>query len=176
MNQIKEKLSDCKGRYENWKGAVGNLSNENSRREYQKSIDEVSGLFENEGIIADFEKKIDNNKTYFDEVIASLDQVTFTGYRIDYDISSKAVFMGEADYGQIIESGEVSNAAADFMNRYHSPTMMALSVEIDKMVDKRDPFIQKLKDDYCNTDGANKAEADKATKSGRINWKPKRRN
>lgn len=169
LNEIKEKLSDCKGRYENWKGAVGNLSNENSRKEYQKSIDEVSGLFENEGIITDFEKKIENNKTYFDEVVVSLDQVTFTGYRIDYDITSKAVFMDEADYGQIIESGEVSNAAADFMNRYHSPAMMALSVEIDKTVDKRDPFIKKLKDDYCNTDGANEAEADKATKE----WKDK---
>ena len=169
LNEIKEKLSDCKGKYENWKGAVGSLSNENSRRAYQESIDEVSGLFENEGIISDFEKKIDNNKTYFDEVAASLDQVIFTAYRVDYDISSKAVFMGEADYGQITESGEVSNAAADFMNRYSSPAVMALSVEIDKTVDKRDPFIEKLKDDYCNADGANKAEADKETKK----WKDK---
>jgi len=46
---------------------------------------------------------------------------------------------------------------------------MALSVEIDKTVDKRDPFIEKLKDDYCNADGANKAEADKETKK----WKDK---
>lgn len=167
LNEIREKLADCKGRYNNWKEAVGNLSNAESKSAYQESIDEVSGLFENEGIIGVFEGKIQNNKTYFDEVVVSLDQVTFTGYRIDYDVSSKAVFMDEADYGQIIEAGEVEGAARDFMTRYSSPDSMALSVEINPEVDERDPFVDKLKNTYCNIDGANEGEAKAQTKK----WK-----
>lgn len=167
LSEIREKLSDCKEKYDDWKEAVDNLSNSESKAAYQESIDEVSGLFENDGIIADFEGKINNNKTYFDEAVASLDQVTFTGYRIDYDVSSKAVFMGEADYGQIIESGEISSAANDFMGRYHTPSTMALSVEINKNVDERDAFVKKLKDTYCNTDGADKEQAKEQTKK----WK-----
>lgn len=169
LNEIKDKLSDCKGKYEDWKDAVNNLSNGDSRSAYQESIEEVSGLFENEGIIADFEGKINNNKIYFDKVAAALDQVTFTGYRVDYDISSKAVFMGEANYGQIIESGEVSGAADNFMVRYHSPSVMGLSVEIDETIDERDAFVEKLKNTYCNTDGSDQAQADAATKE----WKDK---
>ncbi|MCM1121379.1 MAG: DUF5702 domain-containing protein [Eubacterium sp.] len=167
IGEIKEKLADCKGKYDDWKEAVNNLSNEDSRKAYQESIDEVSGLFENDGIMADFEGKIGHNKVYFDEVIASLDQVTFTGYRIDYDVSSKVVFIGEADYGLLIESSEISNAAKDFMVRYVSPDAMALSGEIEKKVDKRDPFVKKLKEEYCNTDSKNKEEAKRVAKT----WK-----
>lgn len=169
ISEIRNKLDDCKGKYEDWKAAVADLSNEQSRSAYQESIDEVSGLFENEGIIGEFEKKIQNNKIYFDEVVTSLDQVTFTGYRVDYDVSSKSVFIGEADYGAIISGGEVKNAADDFMARYHTPSAMALSVEIDKTIDERDPFIKKLKDTYCNTDGADKGRAQEETKK----WKDK---
>lgn len=167
LNEIKDKLSDCKGKYEDWKDAVSNLSNSESRSAYQGSIDEVSGLFENEGIIADFEEKINNNKIYFDEVMKSLDQVIFMGYRIDYDVSSKAVFMGEADYGQIIESGEVSSAADNFMTYYRSPSLMGLPVEINEMIDERDAFVEKLKNTYCNTDNSDKAKANEETKK----WK-----
>lgn len=169
ISEIREKLDDCKGKYEDWKGAVNNLSNEQSRAAYQESIDEVKGLFENDGILADFEKKIQNNKTYFEEVETSLDQVIFIGYRVDYDISSKSVFIEDAGYGEIISSGEVDSAAADFMVRYQSPLTMSLSVEIDKTIDKRDPFIKKLKDTYCNTDGADQAKAQEETKK----WKDK---
>lgn len=169
LNEIREKVSDCKGKYNTWKEAVNNLSNAESKAAYQESIDEVSGLFENEGIIADFENKIENNKVYFDEVVTALDQVTFTGYRIDFDISSKAVFMGEADYGQIIESGEISRAANDFMNRYHSPAAMNLSTEADKNVDTGDPFVNLLKNTYCNTDGADESRAEQETET----WKEK---
>lgn len=171
ISEIRSKLEDCKGKYENWKEAVGNLSNEQSRLAYQKSIDEVSGLFEEktEGDIGGYEKKIQNNQIYFDEVTASLDQVTFTGYRIDYDVSSKAVFIGEADYGLIISAGEVGSAADNFMARYSSPSTMSLSVEIDRTIDERDPFIEKLKNTYCNTDGADQGKADEETKK----WKDK---
>lgn len=171
ISEIRSKLEDCKGKYENWKEAVGNLSNEQSRLAYQKSIDEVSGLFEEktEGDIGGYEKKIQNNQVYFDEVVVSLDQVTFTGYRIDYDVSSKAVFIGEADYGLIISAGEVGSAADNFMARYNSPSTMSLSVEIDRTIDERDPFIEKLKNTYCNTDGADKGKADEETKK----WKDK---
>lgn len=169
INEIRDKLSDCKEKYENWKDAVNNLSNSESKRAYQESIDEVSGLFENEGIIADFERKINNNKTYFNEVMTALDQVTFTGYRVDYDISSKAVFMGEANYGQIIESSEVSGAANNFMARYNSPAIMGLSVEIDEAIDERDAFVEKLKNTYCSTDGADEAKAEEAKRE----WKDK---
>lgn len=162
LNELREKLSDCKGKYDNWKNAVNNLSNGESKKAYQESIDEVSGLFENDGIIGEFERKVNNNKIYFDEVTVLLDQVTFTGWRVDYDISSKAVFMGEADYGAIIESGEVSSAASSFMGRYNTPATAALSVEIDKTVDERDAFVNKLKNDYCNTDSANEAVANDA--------------
>ena len=159
----KRKNKDCEGKYENWKSAVNNLSNGDSKAAYQKSIDEVSGLFENEGIISNFEQKINNNKVYFDEVMTSLDQVTFTGYRIDYDVSSKSVFMGEADYGQITESSEVSRAASDFMVRYHTPERMALSVTINKAVDEQDAFVKKLKEEYCNTDNADESRASEET-------------
>lgn len=171
ISEIRSKLEDCKGKYENWKDAVSHLSNEQSKTAYQKSIDEVSGLFEKEteGNIGGYEKKIQNNQIYFDEVVVSLDQVTFTGYRIDYDVSSKAVFIGEADYGQIISAGEVRSAADDFMVRYSSPSTMSLSVEIDRTIDERDPFIEKLKNTYCNTDGADKGKADEETKK----WKDK---
>jgi len=110
-----------------------------------------------------FEQKINNNKVYFDEVMTSLDQVTFTGYRIDYDVSSKSVFMGEADYGQITESSEVSRAASDFMVRYHTPERMALSVTINKAVDEQDAFVKKLKEEYCNTDNADESRASEET-------------
>lgn len=163
LTEIRMKLSDCEGKYENWKSAVNNLSNGDSKAAYQKSIDEVSGLFENEGIISNFEQKINNNKVYFDEVMTSLDQVTFTGYRIDYDVSSKSVFMGEADYGQITESSEVSRAASDFMVRYHTPERMALSVTINKAVDEQDAFVKKLKEEYCNTDNADESRASEET-------------
>ena len=165
ISEIRSKLEDCKGKYENWKDAVSHLSNE------QKSIDEVSGLFEKEteGNIEGYEKKIQNNQIYFDEVVVSLDQVIFMGYRIDYDVSSKAVFIGEADYGQIISAGEVRSAADDFMVGYSSPSTMSLSVEIDRTIDERDPFIEKLKNTYCNTDGADKGKADEETKK----WKDK---
>lgn len=171
ISEIRSKLEDCKGKYENWKEAVGNLSNEQSRLAYQKSIDEVSGLFEEktEGDIGGYERKIQNNQVYFDEVVVSLDQVTFTGYRIDYDVSSKAVFIGEADYGLIISAGEVGSAADNFMARYSSPSTMSLSVEIDRTIDEQDPFIKKLKDTYCNTDGADQGKADEETKK----WKDK---
>lgn len=106
ITEIRDKLADCKGKYEDWKTAVDNLSNADSRAAYQDSIDEVAGLFENAGIIGKYEQKIQNNKTYFDEVAASLDQVTFTGYRVDYDISSKAVFIGEADFGRSSQAGK----------------------------------------------------------------------
>ncbi len=163
LTEIRMKLSDCEGKYENWKSAVNNLSNGDSKAAYQKSIDEVSGLFENGGIISNFEQKINNNKIYFDEVMTSLDQVTFTGYRIDYDVSSKSVFMGEADYGQITESSEVSRAASDFMVRYHTPERMALSVTINKTVDEQDAFVKKLKEEYCNTDNADESRASEET-------------
>lgn len=171
ISEIRSKLEDCKGKYENWKEAVGNLSNEQSRLAYQKSIDEVSGLFEEktEGDIGGYERKIQNNQVYFDEVVVSLDQVTFTGYRIDYDVSSKAVFIGEADYGLIISAGEVGSAADNFMARYSSPSTMSLSVEIDRTIDEQDPFIEKLKNTYCNTDGADQGKADEETKK----WKDK---
>lgn len=171
ISEIRSKLEDCKGKYENWKDAVSHLSNEQSKTAYQKSIDEVSGLFEKEteGNIEGYEKKIQNNQIYFDEVVVSLDQVIFMGYRIDYDVSSKAVFIGEADYGQIISAGEVRSAADDFMVGYSSPSTMSLSVEIDRTMDERDPFIEKLKNTYCNTDGADKGKADEETKK----WKDK---
>ncbi len=171
ISEIRSKLEDCKGKYENWKDAVSHLSNEQSKTAYQKSIDEVSGLFEKEteGNIEGYEKKIQNNQIYFDEVVVSLDQVIFMGYRIDYDVSSKAVFIGEADYGQIISAGEVRSAADDFMVGYSSPSTMSLSVEIDRTIDERDPFIEKLKNTYCNTDGADKGKADEETKK----WKDK---
>lgn len=171
ISEIRSKLEDCKGKYENWKDAVSHLSNEQSKTAYQKSIDEVSGLFEKEteGNIEGYEKKIQNNQIYFDEVVVSLDQVIFMGYRIDYDVSSKAVFIGEADYGQIISAREVRSAADDFMVGYSSPSTMSLSVEIDRTIDERDPFIEKLKNTYCNTDGADKGKADEETKK----WKDK---
>lgn len=171
ISEIRSKLEDCKGKYENWKDAVSHLSNEQSKTAYQKSIDEVSGLFEKEteGNIEGYEKKIQNNQIYFDEVVVSLDQVIFMGYRIDYDVSSKAVFIGEADYGQMISAGEVRSAADDFMVGYSSPSTMSLSVEIDRTIDERDPFIEKLKNTYCNTDGADKGKADEETKK----WKDK---
>lgn len=159
LNEIREKLSDCKGKYDNWKSAVNQLSNADSKRAYQESINEVSGLFENNGIIADFERKIDNNKIYFDEVSAALDEVTFTDRRVDFEISSKSVFMGEADYGQIIESSAISSAASSFMGRYTTPSVMNLSVAVDESIDERDAFVDKLKNVYCNTDGANEGEA-----------------
>lgn len=160
LNEIREKLADCKEKYDDWQDAVNNLSNSESKSAYQDSIDEVSGLFENGGIIADFERKIQNNKIYFDEVMVSLDEVTFAGYRVDYDISSKSVFMGMADYGQITESGEITAAARSFMDRYHTPAAMALSVEINKYVDERDAFVDKLKNTYCNVaDSVNEARA-----------------
>lgn len=164
LNEIREKLADCKEKYENWKDAVDNLSNSESKEAYQKSIEEVSGLFENDGIIGEFEEKIHNNKTYFDEVIASLDQVTFIGGRIDYEVYSKDVFMGEANYGQITEQDEITNAAADFMANYLSPGRVNLSVEINEEVDERDTFIKKLKEVYCNTDNADKGKAKEQTK------------
>lgn len=163
LNEIRSKVSDCKGKYDTWKAAVDNLSNEQSKSEYQKSIDEVSGLFENDGIITEFEEKIENNKIYFDEVVTALDQVTFTGYRVDYDISSKSVFMGEAGYGQITESGEITNAAGNFMERYYSPETMNLSVAVDKNVDTGDRFVDLLKNTYCNNSSANEAEASRET-------------
>lgn len=163
LNEIRAELEKSRGKYENWKAAVNNMSPGPSKEAYQESIDEVSGLFENGGIIGNFERKIDNNKIYFDEVMQSLDQVTFTGYRVDYDISSKDKFIREADYGKIIESGEVSSAATDFMGRYHSPSEMGLSVEINKEVDERDPFVDKLKNEYCNTSEADESKAQQQT-------------
>ncbi len=167
--KIRDRLKDCKGKFENWQEAVGNLSNPTTKGAYEESIREAAGLFDNDGIIGEFENKIKNNKTYFEEVESNLDQVTFTGYRIDYDVSSKAVFMGEADYGPIIESSEVSAAAANFMDRYHTPDVMSLSVQIDKTVDKQDAFVKKLKEEYCNTDSKDEARAKEETKK----WKDK---
>ncbi len=169
LNEIKDKISDCQGKYENWKDAVSNLSNGKSKEAYQKSIEEVSGLFEDGGTIADFEEKIVKNRTYFDEVVATLDQVTFVGSRVDYDISSKAVFMGDAGYGEITESGQIIGAAEDFMVRYNSPTVMALSGTIHLDVDTQDPFVEKLKNTYCKTDGADKEAAKEEAKK----WKDK---
>lgn len=169
LNEIKEKLADSEEKYEVWKSAVNDLSNSESKQAYQESIDDVSGLFENEGIIAEFEEKINNNKVYFDEVTASLDAVTFVDKRVDYEIDSKTKFMDAANYGQIIESGEVSNAASSFMARYHAPDAVALSVTIDKTVDEQDEFVNKLKNEYCNTDSADQAKADEATTT----WKNK---
>ncbi len=169
LNEIKDALEDSKGKYENWKAAVDNLSNASSKSAYQESIDEVSGLFENNGIIADYEAKTIQNRVYFDDVLGLLDEVTFTDSRVDYEIFSKEVFMGEADYGQIIESGEVSSAASSFMGRYHTVDMSSLSGEIDLTVDERDPFIKKLKESYCNTDSANESEANVQAAS----WKTK---
>lgn len=169
IGKIRDKLKDCKGKFENWQGAVGNLSNPTTKSAYEESIREVEGLFKNDGIIGEFEKKIVNNKTYFEEVETSLDQVTFIGYRIDYDVSSKAVFMGEADYGLIIEESDVSRAAKNFMDYYISPTTMNLSVKIDKSVDTQDEFVKKLKEEYCNTDSKDEAKAKEETKK----WKDK---
>lgn len=167
IQEIKDKLAACKGKYEDWNEAVENLSNPDSKEAYQESIEEVKGLFENDGIMADYAGKVANNKVYFDEVIASLDQVIFSGYRIDYEVSSKAVFMDEAEYGPVVERGEIENAAKDFLTYYVAPDKVALSGKIEEKVDKRDPFVQKLKDEYCNTDNANEEEAKKATKK----WK-----
>lgn len=55
------------------------------------------------------------------------------------------------------------------MGRYHSPAVMALSVEIDKTIDERDDFIKKLKDTYCNTDDADRGKANAAAEQ----WKEK---
>ncbi len=169
IDKIRDKLKDCKGKFDNWADAVDHLSNPTTKSGYEKSIEEVKGLFENDGIIGTFEKKINNNKIYFEEVVTNLDQVIFTGYRIDYEISSKAVFMGEADYGLIIEESDISRAAKNFMDRYISPTTMNLSVKIDKSVDTQDEFVKKLKDEYCNTDSKDEAKAKEETKK----WKDK---
>lgn len=163
LNEIRAEVEKSRGKYENWKAAVNNMSPGASKTAYQESLNEVSGLFENGGIIGDFEKKIDNNKQYFEEVEQALDQITFLEYRVDYDISDKKKFIKKADYGQIVESGEVSNAAAGFMGNYHTPSQMGLSVEINKEVDERDPFIDKLKNEYCNKTEADESKAQQQT-------------
>lgn len=169
LNEIRDALEGSRGKYEDWKAAVNNLSNDASKSAYRKSIDEISGLFENNGIIADYEAKTIQNRVYFDDVLGLLDQVTFMEYRVDYDISSKSVFMGGADYGQIMEGGEVSAAAGNFFGHYHTADMAVLSGDIDLTVDERDPFIKKLKDTYCNTDSANESAANSQAST----WKNK---
>ncbi len=163
LKEIRAEVEKSRGKYENWKAAVNNMPPGSSKTAYQESLNEVSGLFENGGIIGDFEKKIDNNKIYFEEVEQALDQITFMEYRVDYDISGKEKFIKKADYGQITESGEVSSAAADFMGKYYTLSEMGLSLEINKEVDTRDPFVDKLKNEYCNTSNADEAKAKEET-------------
>ena len=161
VQKIKDKFAELEGKYNDWKNAVNDLPEGNTKESYLENIREVSGFFENTGDLAEFEEKIDNNEKFYSGVWNNLDKVTFTGYRIDYEINGKSVFMGEADYGSILSSGEIESAGNDFMVRYY--TIDAMNLENGNMDISEDKFLKQVKEFYCNSeDGDKEASKEKA--------------
>lgn len=157
IQKIKDKFAELEGKYNEWKIAVNNLPEGKTKESYLENISEVSGFFENTGDLAGFEEKIDNNEKFYSSVWNNLDKVTFTGYRVDYEISSKSVFLGEADYGSIRTAGEIESAGKDFMVRYHN--IDAMNLENGNMDISEDKFLKQVKEFYCNTEDGNKRAA-----------------
>lgn len=157
IQKIKDKFAELEGKYNEWKTAVNNLPEGKTKESYLENIREVSGFFENTGDLAEFEEKIDNNEKFYSGVWNNLDKVTFTGYRVDYEISSKSVFLGEADYGSIRTAGEIESAGKDFMVRYHN--IDAMNLENGNMDISDDKFLKQVKEFYCNTENGNKKAA-----------------
>lgn len=163
IDKIKKKFEKLEEKYETWKEAVKELPDGETKEEYEKNIAEVEGFFEKKGALAEFEEKISNNEKFYGEVWKNnLDNVTFIGLKVDKDITKKSKFMGEANGGIIKEEGEIRNAGAEFMVRYHDIEKMTLNyTNIDI---KEDVFLKQVKDFYCNSDDENKDAADgKAT-------------
>lgn len=160
LEELRREFESLRGKYENWKNAVSQLPEGDSKKAYEESIEKVSGFFEAEGDIADFEEKIRNNEIFYKEVCEKLDQVTIAGRRIDWDIKTVSDVVSLADGGFAKESSELTQKARQFMEQYNTPGLMNLSV-VNKDI-SQDAFVVQLKEFYCNTDGSNKAEADKA--------------
>lgn len=157
LEKLKEEFEKLRGKYENWKSAVNDLPEGESKKAYQENLNEVSGFFEAEGMLAAFEQKINQNQTFYGEVWRQLDNVTFTGLTLDESLKEKGQFMGEADYGSITTASEITSCGADFMVRYHDIGTMQLS-EVNQDL-SQDEFVKKLKDIWCNYDDADEGRA-----------------
>lgn len=161
LEELRKEFQRLRGKYETWKEAVAELEGD-SKKAYEKNIAEVSGFFEAEGLLGEFESKIENNEAHYKEVYEKLDTVTFTGYRLDKELSSKAVFLGEADYGAIWSPGEILSSGQNFMERYHDIGSMALAVLKRDISD--DEFVKLLETKYCKNDARDKEKEKEETK------------
>ncbi len=153
-----EKLHE---KYDNWKNAVGDLPEGESKTAYEKNIDEVDDFFEAEGSLGDFEELIKNNETFYGEVCERLDEVTLDGKRIDWDIKKVSDVTGIVDPGALKEESEIRVKAQEFMGKYSTPNLMDLSVTNNDV--SSDEFVKKLKDYYCKRNVGNEDKANKAT-------------
>lgn len=159
VQELKEEFESLRGKYENWKDAVAKLPEGDSKKAYEESIKNVSGFFEAEGVIGEFEEKIENNRVFYSEVCEKLDQVTIGGKRIDWDVKTVSDVISLASSEFVKESSRLTQKAKQFMEQYNTPDLMNLSV-VNKDI-SQDAFVVQLKEFYCNTDGSNKAEANK---------------
>lgn len=160
MTELKEKFEKLHGKYDTWKNAVADLPEGESKTAYKESIEDVSGFFEAEGVIAEFEEKINNNETFYKEVWTQLDNVTFTGLTLDKDITNKNEFLGKAACGAIESADQITSNGTAFMTMYQDIGTMQLST-VNKDL-STDEFVKQLKDFYCKDDDGNKSEADAA--------------
>lgn len=165
--KIKDEFGKVKEKYDAWKDAVNNISDEETRAEYNESIKKYKDILEKGGTIESFEKKINNNKDYYAQVVQGLDTVRYGDYYIDQNVKHYSdISIGEYSSAKFTEADQIINAGKDLYDkRYRTADQMNLSTSnIDISSDQ---FVYDIKNVFCKVDDGNKAEANKATD----NWK-----
>lgn len=160
-DKLLEKMKSMRGKFNNWKGAVNDLSESETKTAFNENIKEVEGLFVEDGYVNTFKEKIINNKTFYTEVVEQLEQVTFSGQTLCSEIDSYEDVYSQAPIKNIILEDEIESAGAEFDLNYNDADMV-LSVINESIED--DEFVKLLDEKFCNIEESNKEKAKEETK------------
>lgn len=168
LPKLRHALEKSRADYENWVQSVEELREAGSSNtaQYDENLKEYSGFFdEAEGYLGEFETLIQTNITFYTEVTEKLDTVTFTGKTLDKDITDYSKIEAETrQYGACVSANEILSNAKNFFNSYQdiASGKMNLSINKREIFVSGNEFVEKMKTDYCNTEGSNEAEAQAA--------------
>lgn len=157
IGDLRDKLEKLEKSYREWENAVAELPEGESREAYEESLKEYAGFFEeNRGTLGEFENKINKGVTFYSEMLDKLDDVTFMDKTLDEDITGYTKFYGGVDSGDVIQADQITAKARELMEKYHD-TALRVNIAKSEIDFREDAFFKKLKYEYCNTEGSDKA-------------------
>ena len=170
MEKMRKKLEECQNLYDDWTGSIGEMPDSDTKTEMSNQAAQFAGLFDKDNS-DEFNKRVENNKQYYDKVCQSLEEMRYSGNLVVTSVPREVVQgVVSGKTAGIGSNAELHTLVSQLHNgSWEGPTRLDTG-GLDKQDLEPTDFVKYLREKLCNKElsksekKSNKAESEKQAK------------